>query len=304
MRDVKTKILWFSVLACLAIGGGCGWYSVLPPPVAVEGWEYSEPPESYDPETLYNYINGKARVYLEYGFVKLDHVQFAALEGKPVIDVDVYDMGSPVGAFGIYSLERGDDLPLHYKKRLGYMIGSARFFWEGQHYVAITSPDRSPETIDAINALSLYVENSLPGDAQVIPLLAAFPEESKVPESEQYFAIDFLGHQFMGGGFMASYQEKGGRFKLFVSPEESSGDARQAYQKLRAALSEDGEIIGQERGLGQAAFLAQDDYLGNWLVSVTGRYVVGATGFHDIAAARKVVARLCRNLSALAASTG
>ncbi len=301
MRDATGKALR-ALLPGLILTAGCGWFSVLPPPGAVEGWEYSEPPETYDPETLFHYMDGKARTYHEYGFEQLKHVQFATADGEAVIDVDVYDMGSPLGAFGIYSLERGEELPLHYKKRLGYMIGSARFFWKGQHYVAITSPDSSPETIEAIKTLSLFVEKSLPGDAGGIPLLSAFPAENRIPESEQYFAVSFLGHKFMGDGFTASYQEKGGHFKLFLSPAESAAAALQAYQHLRESLSEDGEFLGQEGGLGQSAFLAQDDYVGNWLVSLTGRYVVGAAGFHDFASARRLVALLCRTLPAVASS--
>ncbi len=276
---------------------GCGWYSVIPPPGTVEGWGYARPPETYDPETLFHYMNGKARVYLDYGFVKLNHAEFAPTEAKPVVDVDVYDMGSSEGAFGIYSLERGDDLPLHYKTRLGYMVASSRFFWKGRYYVAITSADTSPETIDAIKALSLYVEKSLRAGPEGIPLLAAFPADDRVTESEQYFAMNFLGYEFMGAGFTAAYHEKGGRFKLFLSPKDSPQAARAAYEKLRAALSGQGELTREESGIGQSAFAARDDYLGNWLVAVVGKYVVGATGFQDAATARRLVAGLCRSLS-------
>ncbi len=185
-------------LGVVAAVCGCARHSMLPTPSIVEGWHYSELPESYDRETLYDYINGKARVYLDYGFVKLDHVQFADPGGKAVIDVDVYDMGGPTGAFGIYSLERGEDLPRHHRKRLGYMIDSARFFRKGRHYVTIISPDTSPETINAIKSLSLYLESSVPGDTESIPLLEALPEEGKVHESEQYFAVNLMGHEFMG----------------------------------------------------------------------------------------------------------
>jgi hypothetical protein len=302
MPDATRKVPWGILVTLLVTAAGCGRHSLLPPPGTAQGWDYSEWPETYDPQTLFHYIDGKARAYHEYGFVKLDHAQFATPQGKAVIDVDVYDMGSPEGAFGIYSLERGEGIPLHYKRRVGYMIGSARFFWKGRHYVAITSPDRSPETIEVINTLSLYVENSVPGGTGGVPLLAAFPDEDKVPESEQYFAIGFLGYAFMGDGFTASYLEKGGRLKIFVSPKQSPDAAREAYQKLREALSKDGKIMGDEGGVGETAFLAQDEYMGQWLVSLTGRYVAGATGFHDLAGARGLVAQLCGKLSSLAPS--
>lgn len=285
------------LLLAFFLAGVCGCRPVLPPSQTALGWDYSELPTAYDPETLYHYINGKARVYLDYGFVRLDHAQFASPDGKAVIDVDVYDMGAPEGAFGIYSLERGEELPLHYKRRLGYMNGPARFFWKGRHYVTITSPISSAETIQAIHSLSAYVENSIRGEPGILSILTAFPEENKVPESEQYFATDFLGHEFMGAGFTASYIELGGRFKLFLSPKDSPAQARQAFDKLRQALSEGGKLLGEEQGIGQAAFLAQDDYLGNWLVSLNDKHLVGSVGFQDLPAASSALLRLCRNLS-------
>lgn len=280
MRRVRRKVYW-AVSSGLLIAAGCGRHSILPPEDAVEGWHYSESPRTYDHETLFHYIDGKARVYLNYGFVRLDHVQFAAPGGKPVIDVDVYDMGTPRGAFGIYSLERGEELPLQYKKPLGYMVGSARFFWKGRHYVAITSPHPSPQATDAINSLSGYVERSVPGDSQDIPLLAAFPQEGKVQESEQYFAADLLGHEFMGGGFVARYEEKGNRFRVFLSEKESHEAARKAYEQLQESLAAYGEVVRQVKGVGESAFEGRDNYIGRWLVSLTANYVAGAVGFSD-----------------------
>jgi len=311
MRNVLKALVWWVWLVVLAALCGCARETILPTPPILEDWDFVESPQVYNRENLYDYMNGKARAYLDYGFVRLDHVQFARSEQpvslpgsaskttgaqRPVIDVDVYDMGSPAGAFGIYSLERGEDLPLHYRKRLGYMVDSARFFWKGRHYVTITSADRSPETLDAINAISIRLEKSVPYDPEGLPLVSSFPPDEKVAESEQYFAINLMGYEFMSGGFVAGYTEKGNRFRLFLSPRESPGGARATYQKLKGELSENGKLVGEIRGLGESAFQAQDRYLGNWLVSASGNYVVGAVGFHDEVLARKLLIQLALNL--------
>lgn len=298
MRRAGKNVLRAFCLAVLTLAVGCARHS-LPPSSLIDGWQYAGRPDSYDRQTLFNHINGKARVYLDYGFLRLDHVQFAPLPGKPVIDVHLYDMGSPTGAFGIYSLERGEELPLHHRRRLGYMIGSSRFFWKGRHYVTITSADSSPETVEAINALSLYLESTVRGDTEGIPVLAAFPTEDKVPESEQYFAVSLLGHEFMGGGFTVAYQEKGNRFKLFAAPKESRQAAAEAYLKLKSALFRQGKLLEEVTGVGQLAFEAQETYLGNWLVSLAGNCVVAAVGFQDEALARGLLTQLTLNLRPL-----
>lgn len=297
MRSVPRKALAGACLWALGFVCGCARQPLLPTLSVIEGWQYSEAPESYDRETLYYYINGKARAYLDYGFVSLEHVQFAQRGGKPVIDVDVYDMGSPNGAFGIYSLERGDSLPRHCRKRLGYMIDSARFFWKGRHYVTITSPNTSPDTSDAISSLSLYLESSVPGDTEGMALLAVFPAEGKVHESEQYFAISLMGHEFMGGGFVATYEEKGNRFKLFLAPKESSESAAEAFGRLKEWLSENGERVSEVGEMVESAFQAKDSYVGRWLVSLSGNYVVGAVGFEDEEFAQRLLGQLAVNLT-------
>jgi hypothetical protein len=58
----------------------------------------------YKPDTLYQYIDGGADVYLLYDFQVLLHQDFKA--GAADITADVYDMGKPEDAFGIYSAER------------------------------------------------------------------------------------------------------------------------------------------------------------------------------------------------------
>lgn len=297
MRNVPKGLRAALCLAMLALIGGCARQPILPTPPIIEGWDYSELPVTYDPRTLFQYMDGKASVYLDYGFVRLDHVQFGRPGSTAVIDVDVYDMGTPRGAFGMYSYERGDDLPRHYRKRLGYMIDSARFFWKGRYYVTITSPEISPDTIAAVKSLSLYLEKSVPGDSQTLPLLATFPAEGKVHESEQYFATNLMGYQFMGEGFLATYEEKGNRFKLFLSPKESPETAAEAFRQLKESLRDYGEVLGDVAGVGESAFQAKDNYVGTWLVALSGEHIVGAVSFHDETSTRTLLALLCRNSS-------
>ncbi len=293
------RVVELFCVGALTVTWACSCRPLLPTPTVTEGWRYSVLPERYDRETLYRYVDGKARVYLDYGFVKLDRVQFESPDGESFIDVEVYDMGSPEGAFGIYSLDRGDELPRHYRQRLGYMIGSARFFWKGQSYATISSTDDSPKTREAIHSLSSYLERSVPGSAEDIPLLGAFPADGKVHGSEQYFAINLLGHEFMGSGFFATYEEKGNRFKLFLSPKLSPEEAKQVYGKLKESLGEYGEVRGEVAGIGEMAFQGKDEYVGEWLVTVSGSYLLGVVGSRDDKEARSLLTSLCQRLTAV-----
>lgn len=58
--------------------------------------------EVYDPETLWNYQSGNADLFLEFGFRSLLVQEFQG-DGRHV-RLEIYKMGSPASAFGIYSL--------------------------------------------------------------------------------------------------------------------------------------------------------------------------------------------------------
>src|SRR4051794_19771745 len=61
-------------------------------------------PEYYKPDSLYQYIDGGADVYLLYDFRILLHQNFKSAGAE--LTADIYDMGTPEDAFGIYAAER------------------------------------------------------------------------------------------------------------------------------------------------------------------------------------------------------
>lgn len=74
--------------------------------LAIEGWTASGEISTYGPDTLYEYINGAADSFLNYGFEGLQVQDFAS--GDLIVTVSLYDMGDPLEAFGIYRIEAGD----------------------------------------------------------------------------------------------------------------------------------------------------------------------------------------------------
>jgi len=63
-----------------------------------------ESPLLYNPETLYQYIDGGADIYLLYDFKNLLHQDFNS--GAAELTVDIYETGKTEDAFGIYAAER------------------------------------------------------------------------------------------------------------------------------------------------------------------------------------------------------
>ena len=78
-------------------------------PDKVDRWNRVEPPETYSPQTLSNYIDGGAELYISYNFKgSLDVKYRDAAENE--IAVDIFDMGSSFDAFGVFAWSNAGSL--------------------------------------------------------------------------------------------------------------------------------------------------------------------------------------------------
>jgi len=67
-----------------------------------------ETPQIWDPDTMYEHVNGEAELLKRYGARSLAYSAYEN-EGGAYLTVDILDMGAPVNAFGLYSLYAGCD---------------------------------------------------------------------------------------------------------------------------------------------------------------------------------------------------
>jgi hypothetical protein len=67
----------------------------------VDAWTRTEAPRSFFPESLFEYIDGAAESYLSYDFRELLVVDLEKKGTEATLTLEIYDMGSPVNAFGI-----------------------------------------------------------------------------------------------------------------------------------------------------------------------------------------------------------
>jgi len=70
-------------------------------PDSTEGWKPSDKDRYYNPETLYNYINGGAELYISYGFREVISRTYSK-SGQPNLTVEIFDMVEAKNAFGVF----------------------------------------------------------------------------------------------------------------------------------------------------------------------------------------------------------
>ena len=122
-------------------GNENGWF-----PVEVQGWTLAPEVENYTPENLYEYIDGASELYISYGFEKLFTRRYQS--GQPDITVDLFDMGDPGNAFGIFA--HSQEAPGQEVGRDSEYLDGLLRFWQNRYYVSLLC---SPETAEARPAL-------------------------------------------------------------------------------------------------------------------------------------------------------
>jgi hypothetical protein len=208
-------------------------------PVEINGWQKSAKTAFYTPKNLFEYINGGAELYISYSF---KHVlaQKYTKANLPEISVDVFDMGSSVNAFGVFSHSREDlDHSVSEDVESEYASGLLTF-WKGRYYISILAYPETEEKKQTVLALGRHIAGLIKEKSEKPSLIDQLPTEHLIKESIRYFhhyiwlnSYFFISNQNIlfidedTEAVLASYKEKGNRyFVLLVSyPDKMKTEA-------------------------------------------------------------------------------
>jgi hypothetical protein len=264
---------------------------------SLAGWTVAEGPTEHTPATLYEYLDGGADRYLSHGFRMLLHVRYQ-LGADPLASVtlDVYDMGSELGAFGIYGAARPLEVDVEPWGAEGYRVGTIAAAWKGSVYVHGEADDERPELIAMLELSVAGVSGRAKGEASLPSVLAPLPVDGRVAQSERYVPADLLGHSFLPGGVLATYEIEGQRAELYIRDLSSEAAAGEALEMLRTHLSKWGSVEGEVTSLGGGGFRYSDPTLGAGTTVSAGRHVAGIHGEMGIQTREAVLGALVEAL--------
>jgi len=249
---------------------------LLPQVDSMPGWVVSEGPEEYSPDDLYLYNNGAAPGYLAYGFRKLAHARYCPADDEySGVYIDIYDMGSGLGAYGIYTSARPPEIEPRGWGGQGYSAKSSAAAMKGSLYVYAYVDIVNASSHEMIDRLMAEVTTAIPGEGSPPWILEVLPPGDLVPHTDRYVARDLLGHSFLPGGYLAGYSIAGNRSTLFLSDLGSNEAAIEALARLREYEEANGRIVAEKPGGLLNGFQAEDPGMGRGVVTLSGRYVIG-----------------------------
>ena len=242
----------------------------LPDPLE-ELCEVRDGPLFFQPDNLYEHINGAAEAFIEYDFRQLVH-QIYDCDGMEVA-VDLYQMETTLDAFGIYSSERGRESEFLEIGLEGYQEGEVLNFVCDRYYLKLSAFAEDGAVGSLLRQIAEKIENRLPAGTSMPKILALFPTEGKIPHSQSYVKTAPLGHQFLSPGYLTEYGIQGKRSTLLVSPSTDEEEAAGKIDRLREHLQRGGKVA-EVSASGEGAFLAASKYEGQILSLRSGRFAV------------------------------
>jgi hypothetical protein len=259
--------------------GGTGLADLLPAVSSMDGWHVAAGPTDYDSETLYEYLNGGAPLYLDFGFQGMVHVRYQLGDDSlSSVTLDVYDMGSDLGAFGLYRSGRPPEAEVRPWGTEGYRSGIMAAAWKGGVSIHAQADDDQPELIEAMESLVAQVASDVAGGTSLPQIIDSLPSGGLVPLSERIVARDLMSHVFLPGGVLATYRVEDAEGTLFFSELAGEPAVTEAMAGLRAHHERWGEIGEDIDSIGDGGFTFSDPGLGSGGVVSTGSFVAGVHG--------------------------
>ena len=196
------------------------------------GWSLVTELEHYEADNLWEYINGQADFFIDYGFVRVDTAEYRNDQESGSVVLEVYRMGRPQEAFGIFAAERTrDDRPLEIGAG-AYLGTNVLGFWQAEQYVKLTSFDDGPAVEQLLIALAEEVSARLPSQGHELETLVLFPEEDRVEASERFIPKNFLGQPYLTNAYRVGYTFDSQQLQLFVVDTGSPEEAQSHFKRL------------------------------------------------------------------------
>lgn len=153
-------------------------------PEEINGWEAGEPDVIYDPDTIFDYIDGAGEVYRAYNFQRL-LARFYTKEDNPRIIADLFDMGTSKNAYGVFTHDlEGEDVGIGQGSTYK---GGLLSFWKGRFFVSLYAEEETEESKEALLLLGKEVASMIKQEGSPPALVGLFPTQNLREKSIHYF---------------------------------------------------------------------------------------------------------------------
>lgn len=161
---------------------------LLPRDGETEDWVRSRKVSTYNPNTLYIDRAVDNEVFLNYGFQMQAEVEYQSPKfgSVPYILLEIFDMGTPENAFGIFSVNSYSHPKYEWVGCKAIISGKYLRFWKGKYFIQIEGYAIATGIREGMVALATVVAKRIQDPTQKIPYLNILPVQ-QIRGSEKLF---------------------------------------------------------------------------------------------------------------------
>ena len=275
---------------------------LLPAAGDTSGWKTDGEPLFYTQDDLWEYIDGSAENFLSFDFRQVIAQDYVSAADRG-LKVEIYELGSPLMAYGIYAQMRSPGLSLHEIGNEAFSDEYSINFWKDRFYVRVAVFEKGEESDAALKLFAKAIASAISGGGAALPAEAgAFPEEGLVPNDLRYLTQGVLGREKFPPAFMGTYMFGDEEGRLYLATLVDSAAARDTFEwytdEMKSFLAT-AEGTNGEYVLG----LGEDTYQGDVLVFSFGRYLGVLAGIENPAErGAELVKKMVERLGAVEAA--
>ena len=228
---------------------------LLPKNGDTKNWVHAGIPSTYNSDTLYNDRFVSPEIYYNYGFQRQAEVEYHSPKQRsiPLILVEIFDMGSPENAFGIYSVYSYSHQDFEWIGCKAIISPKYIRFWKGKYFVQIEGYEIATSIRKGMIDLAKVIAKNIKDSPKEIPLFKLLPTPP-IKGSEKYFSnnwtLRFIDKslpkiipELTDGtvGITAKYYDKHNKnslnpYKVFLLQFPDVSDAESAFSVFRTKL--------------------------------------------------------------------
>lgn len=244
------------------------------PPNILDGpWQVSTRLQQFEPDTLYEKIDGAAEQFLRFGFKRLDYVALGHTDGPEQIAIELYDQGDFAGGLGIFSVQRDPARAVKREGNLHYYetpVGAVGVM--GPWYVRIAGSAETPavlaktrQLVATLAALPVQ-EGARPFGFRVLAEGLGLDLGEVTYQAADVFQFDFA-RDFWFGRVAA-----GQPARWFLHRARDGATAAETYERLLAEQRYDYDVVRED----EDTAVLRHKYLGTtFLMALDGPVIYG-----------------------------
>ena len=270
---IRVLVAGFVLYGAAAHAGGESLEKKLGAVPLPKGWKCSGV-TPYDSKNLYELVDGEAELYFPYGFKQLVAANYGStINRADTLTAEVYELGSLLNAFGVYSNFRDKD-----SKRVelggdGFINGTQVVFYQGNYFVKVQAGGKPPE--NALMDCAKSVSKLLPPNTAKPAELDMLKIDRLIPNTEQYIGQSLLGYDFFRCGLCADANVNGKAERLFIVLEQSPESAEKTLAGYAEFLKKShANVEWKETSIGKV-LTGQDPLHKQVSATVAGPHIVG-----------------------------